>query len=100
MKKKKVAINGFGRIGRLCFRNLLKNQEIEIVAINDLADAITLVHLLGHDSVHGKLDPLPILNDNAIKIGDNNTIVFNCISYFFCLSKVFIGFLYQTPMVQ
>lgn len=77
MKKKKVAINGFGRIGRLCFRNLLKNQEIEIVAINDLADAITLVHLLGHDSVHGKLDPLPILNDNAIKIGDNNTIVFN-----------------------
>jgi glyceraldehyde 3-phosphate dehydrogenase len=52
----KVAINGFGRIGRLMFRAALKNPEVEIVAINDLTDAPTMAHLLVYDSVHGKLD--------------------------------------------
>ena len=41
---KKVAINGFGRIGRLAFRNLLKKDGIEVVAINDLTDNATLAH--------------------------------------------------------
>jgi glyceraldehyde 3-phosphate dehydrogenase len=50
----KVAINGFGRIGRLTFRNLLKNEDIEIVAINDLTDNDTLAHLLRYDSAHGR----------------------------------------------
>jgi glyceraldehyde 3-phosphate dehydrogenase len=50
----KVAINGFGRIGRITFRNLLKKQGVEVVAINDLTDAKTLAHLLKYDSVHGK----------------------------------------------
>lgn len=50
----KVAINGFGRIGRVSFRNMQKKQNIEIVAINDLTDAATLAHLLKYDSVHGK----------------------------------------------
>lgn len=50
----KVAINGFGRIGRLTFKNLLKDERIEVVAINDLTDAPTLAHLLKYDSVHGK----------------------------------------------
>ena len=50
----KVAINGFGRIGRLTFRNLLKNKNIEVVAINDLTDSATLAHLLKFDSAHGK----------------------------------------------
>ncbi|NNC83737.1 MAG: type I glyceraldehyde-3-phosphate dehydrogenase, partial [Flavobacteriales bacterium] len=45
MSKKKVAINGFGRIGRLTFRNLLENPDIEVVGINDLTDNHTLAHL-------------------------------------------------------
>ena len=56
MKQKiKVAINGFGRIGRLTFRKLLENKDIEVVAINDLTDIEMLSHLLAFDSVHGKL---------------------------------------------
>jgi len=50
----KVGINGFGRIGRLTFRALLKNENVEVVAINDLTDSQTLAHLLKYDSVHGK----------------------------------------------
>ena len=50
----KVAINGFGRIGRLTFKVLLENNEIEVVAINDLTDTKTLAHLLKYDSVHGR----------------------------------------------
>jgi glyceraldehyde 3-phosphate dehydrogenase len=53
---KKVAINGFGRIGRLTFRNLLANPEIEVVAINDLTDNATLAHLLKYDSTQGVFD--------------------------------------------
>jgi len=52
----RVAINGFGRIGRSFFRAAGKSEEIEIVAINDLADAQTLAHLLMFDSVHGRFD--------------------------------------------
>jgi glyceraldehyde 3-phosphate dehydrogenase len=52
----KVAINGFGRIGRVLFRASLKNSDIEIVAINDLTDPATLAHLLKYDSVHGTFD--------------------------------------------
>ena len=53
---KKIAINGFGRIGRLTFRNLLQKDNIEVVAINDLTDNATLAHLLKFDSAHGKFD--------------------------------------------
>ncbi len=52
----KLAINGFGRIGRVVFREALKSNEIEIVAVNDLTDAAMLAHLLKYDSVHGILD--------------------------------------------
>ena len=52
----KVAINGFGRIGRNVFRGAFRDPEIEFVAINDLTDAKTLAHLLKYDSVHGVLD--------------------------------------------
>ena len=55
MKKIRIAINGFGRIGRTVFRLLLENSEIEVVAINDLADTHTLSHLLKYDSIHGVL---------------------------------------------
>lgn len=53
---KKVAINGFGRIGRLAFRNLLKKDGIEVVAINDLTSNATLAHLLKYDSAQGPFD--------------------------------------------
>jgi len=56
MKKIKVAINGFGRIGRLTFRRLLEKDNVEIVAINDLTDNATLAHLLKYDSVHGRFN--------------------------------------------
>ncbi len=49
----RIAINGFGRIGRMVLRSALKEKGIEIVAINDLTDAKTLAHLLKYDSVHG-----------------------------------------------
>lgn len=53
---KKIAINGFGRIGRLTFRNLLHHEGIEVVAINDLTDNSTLAHLLKYDSAQGPFD--------------------------------------------
>lgn len=51
-----MAINGFGRIGRLTFKNLLESGKTEIVAINDLTDHATLAHLLKYDSVHGRFN--------------------------------------------
>ena len=52
---KNIAINGFGRIGRLVFRGFLNNKEYKIIAINDLMDTKSLAYLLKHDSVHGIL---------------------------------------------
>lgn len=52
----KIGINGFGRIGRAVFRAAMNNDEIEIVAVNDLTNACTLAHLLQYDSVHGTLE--------------------------------------------
>ena len=52
----KVGINGFGRIGRNVFRVIAEREDIDVVAINDLADARTLSILLKYDSVHGKFD--------------------------------------------
>jgi glyceraldehyde 3-phosphate dehydrogenase len=52
----KVAINGFGRIGRISYRALLKKKNVEVVAINDLTDTKTLAHLFKYDSAHGTFD--------------------------------------------
>ena len=52
----RIGVNGFGRIGRVFFRAALEAGDLEVVAVNDLADAKTLAHLLKHDSVHGALD--------------------------------------------
>ncbi len=66
----KVAINGFGRIGRLTFKDLLKNDNIDVVAINDLTDPVTLAHLLKYDSVHGRFDgTIEVNNDTFIVNG-------------------------------
>ncbi|HWY36504.1 MAG TPA: glyceraldehyde 3-phosphate dehydrogenase NAD-binding domain-containing protein, partial [Nitrosopumilaceae archaeon] len=52
MRKTRVAINGFGRIGRVLYRVVHNDPTIEVVAINDLTDSHTLAHLLKYDSVH------------------------------------------------
>ena len=66
----RVAINGFGRIGRLVFRAALDNPDIDFVAVNDITDARTMAHLLKHDSVHGNLDQEVVVEDGAIRCGD------------------------------
>ncbi|MCX6785865.1 MAG: type I glyceraldehyde-3-phosphate dehydrogenase [Candidatus Komeilibacteria bacterium] len=55
-KKIKVAINGFGRIGRAAFKIALANKDLEVVAVNDLSDNNTLAHLLKYDSVYGRFN--------------------------------------------
>ncbi len=72
---KRIAINGFGRIGRVCFRHLLKNEHVEVVAINDLTDVKTLAHLLKYDSIHGRVaaeitctDDSLVVNGKAIRV--------------------------------
>ncbi len=64
----KIAINGFGRIGRNLFRLLINHPYIEVVAINDIADAKTLSHLLKYDSIHGVLPMAVSYSENHIII--------------------------------
>ncbi|NWJ53132.1 MAG: type I glyceraldehyde-3-phosphate dehydrogenase [Bacteroidetes bacterium] len=78
MKRIRVAINGFGRIGRIAFRTIVKNENIEIVAINDLAPVDNLAHLLKYDSVHGRFDGTIKAEDHAIIVNGNPIKVFNC----------------------
>ena len=63
---KRIAINGFGRIGRLTFRNLLNIDGVEVVAINDLTDNKTLAHLLQNDSTQGRFAGTVGYSDDAI----------------------------------
>ncbi len=70
---KRIAINGFGRIGRMCFRSLATNSQVEVVAINDLTDVHTLAHLLKYDSVHGKLNVTVEVAESGL-IVDGKTI--------------------------
>ena len=62
----RVGVNGFGRIGRVFFRAALTSTDMDVVAVNDLADAKTLAHLLKHDSVHGPLDAEVVAKGEAI----------------------------------
>lgn len=71
MAKIRVAINGFGRIGRLSFKNLLEKDNIEVVAINDLTDHATLAHLLKYDSVHGRFNGTVKTWDKGIEVNGN-----------------------------
>src|SRR5436305_12460068 len=65
----RVAINGFGRVGRCAFRSAFENgADIEWVAINDLADVATLAHLLRHDSVYGPFPGMVAVEDAALVI--------------------------------
>ena len=73
----KVAINGFGRIGRNVFRAQMDNPDIEIVAINDITDKSTLAHLLKYDSVLGNLDADVRATDDGLKVDDAEFRVFS-----------------------
>jgi glyceraldehyde 3-phosphate dehydrogenase len=65
---KRVAINGFGRIGRLVFRACESDPDIDVVAVNDLTDAATLAHLLKYDSVHGKFGERVVATDDGFTV--------------------------------
>ena len=66
----KVGINGFGRIGRLVFRAMVKDPAIEVVAVNDLGDIPTMAHLLKYDSVHGRaFDTVEVTEEGFVADG-------------------------------
>lgn len=75
---KKVAINGFGRIGRNVFRALLKNysNDLEVVSINDLTDPVTLAHLLKYDSLYGKFEGTVEAKEGAIVVNGKEIKIF------------------------
>jgi glyceraldehyde 3-phosphate dehydrogenase len=66
----KIAINGFGRIGRIFLRNILTKPGIQVVAINDVTDARTLAHLFKYDSVHGKFKGDVSFDEGCLYIND------------------------------
>jgi len=68
MSNIKLAINGFGRIGRLVFREMMKRGGYDVVLINDLTDSKTLAHLLKYDSVHGKFNGTVEASENGIVV--------------------------------
>lgn len=68
-KPLRIAINGFGRIGRAAFKIALQNKNVSIVALNDLTDPETLAHLLKYDTVYGRL------KDHEVGFGKNNLVV-------------------------
>src|SRR6056297_1705172 len=74
---KKIAINGFGRIGRGTFRALLDSKRLEIAAINDLTDIKTLAHLLNYDSVYGRFPKSVKFDKKNLIIGDKKIPVFS-----------------------
>ena len=75
--KTKIAINGFGRIGRNLFRLLLNHPTIQIVAINDLADKKTMAHLLKYDSIHGVLPYQVSADEKGILVEHNHFLFFH-----------------------
>lgn len=72
MSKVKIGINGFGRIGRIVFRETCKRNNVEVVAINDLLDVEHLAYLLKYDSVHGKFDGKVEVKDNQLYVNDKH----------------------------
>lgn len=72
---KRIAINGFGRIGRLTFRNLIKDKNVEVVAINDLTDNHTLAHLLKYDTMHGQFAGKVSDSDSSLVVNGKSIAV-------------------------
>ncbi len=75
--KTRIAINGFGRIGRNLFRLLLNHPTIEVVAINDIADNKTMAHLIKYDSIHGVLPYDCSYTNDAIVVNEINYYFFH-----------------------
>lgn len=76
MKKIRVAINGFGRIGRVTAREIMRRGHLELVAINDLTNNTTLAHLFKYDSVHGPYPGQIAAEEGGLKIDGNSIKVF------------------------
>ena len=73
----KVAINGFGRIGRLVYRAMFENENLEVVAVNDLCAAAANAHLLKYDSVHGTWDKeVSVAGDDVMVVEGKEVKVF------------------------
>ena len=75
--KTRIAINGFGRIGRNLFRLLLNHPTIEVIAINDIADTKTMMHLTKYDSIHGVLKETISCTETALVINDKSYLFFH-----------------------
>jgi glyceraldehyde 3-phosphate dehydrogenase len=73
----KVAINGFGRIGRKILRLALERKDIEIVAINDLSNSDTIAHLFKYDSVHGRVPAEVKLEGSLLRVGEKKIQLFS-----------------------
>jgi glyceraldehyde 3-phosphate dehydrogenase len=71
----KLGINGFGRIGRMVFRAALKHPDVDVVAINDLSDAMTMAHLLKYDSVHGSLPMTVVAKEDSIDVDGKSIVI-------------------------
>lgn len=77
MSKIKIGINGFGRIGRLVFRAAIKDNNIEVVGINDLIETEYMSYMLRHDSTHGKFDGKVTVQGNNLIVNGNKIRVTN-----------------------
>lgn len=75
--KTRIAINGFGRIGRNLFRLLLNHPTLEVVAVNDIADKKTMAHLLKYDSIHGVLQHTVSSDENSILVDGKPFLFFH-----------------------
>jgi len=77
MSKVRIAINGFGRIGRTAARAILQNDALELIAVNDLTDVATLAHLFKYDSVHGKFKGNIEVGENLIRINEKPVYLYS-----------------------
>ncbi|MCH4184098.1 MAG: type I glyceraldehyde-3-phosphate dehydrogenase [Eggerthellaceae bacterium] len=73
----KVGINGFGRIGRLVFRAMAKDPDLEVVAVNDLGNVATMAHLLKYDSIHGRAFDEVTVSDDGFVVDGQSVKVFS-----------------------
>ncbi len=74
---RRIAINGFGRIGRLVFRKLFTMEEVEVVAINDLTNTDMLAYLLKYDTAQGRFNQDVQVSDNGLKINGKEVRIYN-----------------------
>jgi glyceraldehyde 3-phosphate dehydrogenase len=77
MSTKRIAINGFGRIGRLVFRKIYKMEGIDIVAINDLTDPKSLAHLLKYDTAQGRFHETVTSSDSSITVNGEEIAIYS-----------------------